>query len=194
MLTPVRTVAPAVTPVSVAEAKANSRVDTSDDDTLIGVLIDAAVAHLDGYAGTLGRALVQQTWRQDVAAFIDPLRLPVGNVMAISSITYYDSSNALQTLSTDVYTAMSDERGSYVTLKPDQSWPSVYSRPDAVRVTWTAGYGANASDVPAAIRQAILLMVSSWYENRETTVIGTIVADLPMGSQALLAPYRRVGW
>lgn len=185
MLAPVRTVGPAVTPVSVAEAKASSRVDTSDNDALIGTLIDAAVAHLDGPSGTLGRALVQQTWRQDFAAFVDPLRLSVGNLIAISSISYYDAANVSQTLPTDVYTALSDERGPYVTLKPDQSWPSTYSRPDAVRVTWTAGYGANASDVPASIRQAILIMVATWYDNPEKA---------PMPPDALLAPHRKVGW
>ncbi len=64
-----------------------------------------------------------------------------------------------------------------------------------MRVTSFAGDGAAATDVPAAIKAAILLMVADFYENREDTVVGVglDVRPLPRGVDALLAPYRRVG-
>lgn len=189
MLKPVRTVAPAVTPVSVAEARDHCRVDTNDEDVLISALVDAAVSHLDGHSGVLGRAMVTQTWRQDYPRFVNRMRLPLGDLITVSSVTYYDADNAVQTLSTDIYTAFSDSVGPYLDLKPDQSWPSTYTREDAVRVTWTAGYGPAATDVPAAIRQAMLLMIGHWFENREASVVGVSVTDLPMAVNALLAPY-----
>ena len=61
---PVLVTPPAETPVSRTEAKAHLRVDGTGDDDLIDGLIDAAVAHLDGYTGILGRCMVTQTWRQ----------------------------------------------------------------------------------------------------------------------------------
>lgn len=189
MLKPVRTVAPAVTPVSVAEARDHCRVDTNDEDVLISALVDTAVSHLDGHSGVLGRAMVTQTWRQDYPRFVNRMRLPLGDLITVSSVTYYDADNAVQTLSTDIYTAFSDSVGPYLDLKPDQSWPSTYTREDAVRVTWTAGYGPAATDVPAAIRQAMLLMIGHWFENREASVVGVSVTDLPMAVNALLAPY-----
>lgn len=190
MLAPVRTVAPAATPVSLAEAKAHLKVESTDEDTLITSLIEAATSWLDGYTGILGRALITQTWRRDFDSF-GAWRLPVGDVIALSSISYYDTDNASQTLASSVYQVLTDEIGPYLALKVDQSWPSYYSRDDAVRVTWTAGYGPNAADVPQAIRQAMLLMIGDWYRSRENTVIGDSASELPLAVKALLAPFRK---
>lgn len=190
MLAPVRTAAPAVLPVSLDEAKAHLRVDGTDEDNLITNLIKAATSYVDGYAGILGRALITQTWRRDFSTFADMMRLPVRDAISISSITYYDTANASQTLATTVYQLLADEGGPYAALKPDQTWPSCYSRADAVRVTWTAGYGAAATDVPDAIKQALLLIIGDYYRSRENNVIGTINSELPMASRHLLAPFR----
>lgn len=44
-----------------------------------------------------------------------------------------------------------------------------------------------------SIRAACLLILGSLFENREDVAIGTTSNELPMGSRALLTPYR-VGW
>jgi uncharacterized phiE125 gp8 family phage protein len=54
-----------------------------------------------------------------------------------------------------------------------------------------AGYGGSHT-VPEPIKQAILLLVGAWFENREAVLTGTIVATLPFAVDALLAPYRVV--
>jgi uncharacterized phiE125 gp8 family phage protein len=73
-------------------------------------------------------------------------------------------------------------------------WPATADRPDAVRVTMTAGYGGPA-DVPAPLRAAILLMTGDLYRFRESVAVGAAVAELPVSTSvgALIAPYRRVG-
>lgn len=194
MLAPVRTAAPTGTIISLSDAKRHLRVDHDDEDALIGALINSAVAYFDGYSGILGRALLTQTWQMSFDAFDDEMRLPVGNLLSVTSVTYYDASNALQTLPTSVYTSFSDALGPYITLKPGQAWPSGYYRPDAISVTWTAGYGPAASDIPAPIKQAILLLVGHWYTNREAVNVaaGIVALELPMAVDALIAPYRRV--
>ena len=53
-------------------------------------------------------------------------------------------------------------------------------------ITFTAGYGADPSDVPAPLRQALLLLVAHGYAHRETD------AGLPMMVQALIQPFRVV--
>lgn len=190
MLAPVRITAPSQQPVSLSDVKAHCRVDHNDDDTVLTSLLNGAVAYLDGWGGVLGRCLVTQTWRQDYGSF-GVLRPPLGPVASITSITYYDASNEQQTLSADVYGLFADELGSYVGLKPDQSWPSAYGRSDAVSVTYVAGTAA--ADVPASIKAAILLLTAYWYEYREAAVTGTIATKLPLSVEALIAPYRRVG-
>src|SRR5690606_14090696 len=74
---PILVVAPKMTPVSLDEAKAQLAVEHGDDDALILGYIAAAVDHLDGWSGILGRALVEQEWRQDFDGFSSTLRLPL---------------------------------------------------------------------------------------------------------------------
>lgn len=189
MLKPVRTVAPASMPVTREEAKAACRVDFDDDDTLIDGLIAAAVDHLDGWRGVLGgRALVTQTWQQDFACLDDPLRLAIWPVASVTSLTYYDADNASQTLASSVYQTFADARGNYLGLRPAQDWPSLYSRRDAVRVTYVAGTEVN--NVPPAAKTAILMLVAHWYANREAASDGAKVS-VPHGFDMLVEPLRR---
>ena len=86
-----------------------------------------------------------------------------------------------------------DARGSFIRFSNDFDAPSVNTdRLDAVRIAFDAGYGA-ADAVPQAIKQAILMIVAHWYEHRETVVVGTGAVDIPLGANALLSPFRRVG-
>lgn len=190
-LAPVRTVAPAKKLLSIAEAKDHCRVDEGDDDTLIGNLISAATAHLDGYSGVLGRALITQTWRQDFDDFTDCMRLPLAPLGSTVSVTYLDTADSQQTLATSVYEIVTDHFGPFVGLKSGQAWPSTSDLRAAVSITFECGYGADAADVPQALRQAALLLISHWYENREAVTEGNM-SMVPMAVDSLIAPYRRV--
>lgn len=199
MLAPVRTTAPASPPVTVNEAKEHLRVIVRDgagvalpneDDALIAAFIAAATDHLDGYTGILGRALVTQSWRQAFTGF-GCMRLPLGPAASIAEIKYFDAAGIQQTIENTVYDLFSDARGAYVDLKPGQSWPSTFNRPDAVTVTYVAGVAA--ADVPPAIKVAIMLMVGNWYENREAVSVDFVATQIPIGVYALIAPYRRIG-
>lgn len=189
MYAPIRTTSPATTPVSLTEVKAHCRVDGTDSDAVLTILLNAAVDHLDGWTGILGRALVTQTWRQDYCSFTTPLRLAVGPVASVTSVTYYDTDNVQQTLANTVYALRNDAQGARLDLKVDQVWPAYYARADAVSVTYVAGTAA--ADVPASIKAAILLLVSHWNENREAVTDGAMSA-LPLGVDRLIGLHRRM--
>lgn len=191
MLAPVRTVAPTAPVLTIEDVKAHLRVDHADEDALITGLIDAATAHLDGYNGILGRALVTQTWTVDFPTFRNRLDIPLGPIQS-ATIQYYDSTDVQRTLATSVYAVLSDGLGPYVGLRYNQQWPQTYTRDDAVRITFVAGYGAAAS-VPVAIRAAMLLLIAHWYDNRAAVNVGNITSEMPVSAAALLAPFRRVG-
>lgn len=191
MLAPILVTAPASSPVSLDEAKRHLAVDHAEDDALITSLIGAAVAHLDGWSGVLGRAIVTQTWRQSFPAFATELRLRVGPIESITSVTYLDGNRATQTAATSLYRLLADNLSAIVRLDEASTWPSTYKQPDAVTVTWVAG--VPAASVPLPIRQAILMLAAHWYQNRETVNVGNIVSTMPFAVSALIAPYRRVG-
>lgn len=186
---PVRTVAPAASPVRLADAKTHLSVDHADEDVLIQAFIDAAVAHLDGWSGVLGRALVTQTWRQTYDAFNDPLRLPMP-AATIVSVTYVNPDGASVTLDAASYGLQADALGSFVEPAHGATWPTPRDQSGAVAVTFTCGEAAES--VPAPLKAAILLTVGDLYHNREGVIVGATVAENPTVA-ALIAPYRRVG-
>lgn len=182
MLAPVLITPPEDVPVSLDVAKMHLRVDHDDDDVLISSLIKAAVDHLDGWTGVLGRCLLEQTWRQNFDTLARCMPLPLGPVIEIVSVDYFDANGSEQTMDPDDYLLRTDAGGrSVLELK---SWPSSRS----ASVTYKAGF----SVVPVAITTAILMLVAHWYANREAAAAGDL-ATVPMAVDALLAPYRRVG-
>lgn len=195
MLSPVLVTPPAADVVSLEEVKQHLHVDHDDDNTLLTSLLKAAVSHFDGWSGVLGRALVTQEWRQDADAFWNGwtagvgylFRLPLGPVRpaATVTVTYFDGSNVTQTLATSVYELRADALGPFLTLKSGQSWPSVYSRSDAVSVTYQAGYG-QPEDVPEAIRLAIKMHVQKHYDSAADSERLQQVIDV------LINPFRRL--
>ncbi|MEF2551994.1 head-tail connector protein [Aurantimonas sp. A2-1-M11] len=189
---PVLITAPAALPVALVEAKKHLRVDHDDEDNLITAYIEAATAHLDGYSGVLGRALINQGWRQDFDGFCRILRLPLPNVSA-AAVTYDDASGAEQTVDSGTFRILSDHLSAYVAASLDTVWPSARVDAGSVRVTFTAGYGEAAEDVPAPIRSAILLMIGDLYENRATvSERGSGRIDMSTTVERLITPYRRM--
>lgn len=187
--------APATEPVTSSEAKSHLRVDTTADDTLIGTLITAARQHVENH---LRRALITQTWELVMDAFPagDVIRLPRPPLVSVTSIKYTDVAGNESTLSSAAYVVDTDSTKGRVVLKSGESWPSdTLAAANGVRVRYVAGYGSAAA-VPNPIRQAILLLIGTLYENRESVLVaqGVTVAQLPFGVEALLMPYRIFGW
>lgn len=120
------------------------------------------------------------------------MRLPLGNLVSVDSVKYYDSANAQQTVDPAIYTAIEDDIGPVVMLDYNHTWPVSYSRADAVTVEWTCGYGT-PDDVPAAIKQAGLLLIGGWYDNRASVIDNNKAIEMPLAVRALLGPFSRTG-
>lgn len=192
---PFRSAQPGELPVSVAEAKAHLRVEHDEDDTMIAAMIAAAVGHLDGWSGILGRCLVAQEWTRDLAGFptCRELRLPFCDASDVSVSYYAPGATERSTLASSGWHLVEGAAAAAVHLAASSKWPSTADRPDAVRVVATYGYGA-PSDIPGPILAAILLMVGDLYRFRETAVTGAGSARVVMSMtvEALLAPYRQI--
>ncbi len=174
MLSPVLITAPASDAVTLEEAKLHLRVDHSHEDTLIQSLINAAVGHLDGYTGALGRCLVTQTWSQEYENPVADLVLPLGPVQSVSSVTSDEGAFS-------DYTVKKDGRGPFLRLDEGAAWPA-----GPLVVEFVAG----EAEIPAPLKAAILLHVGTLYENRETLAESFTPTR---AYEALTAPYRSLG-
>ncbi len=190
-----RQTAPAVEPVTLAEAKAHLRVDVSDDDAYIGTLITAAREWCEQY---LDRTLVNTQWVMRFDAFppdgthdIELPRPPMvssGTATAVAlTFTYENGTTA--TYSTASYRVDRASTPGAVKTLYGQTWPPHLLDDNAISVTWWAGYGASGSSVPAAIRSAVLMLVGLFYEKRMAADAGSL-AEVPFGVKSLLDAHR----
>jgi len=167
---------PTSEPVTLTQAKKQLEISTSDTahDDQLTLLIQAAREQwehdTDSCCLTQTLSVTLEEWEDD------EIYLPKRPVQSITSITYYDTGNTQQTLSTSVYSL--DAACRAVRLKYMQIWPAIVDRWDAVTVTYVAGY-TNASSVPAIAKQAILLLVGHYFENRDQ-LLGESMQTLPV--------------
>ena len=195
MYRPVRIEAPTSLPVTLAQVKAALDIPYVEKDELIKGLMAAAVSHLDGWTGILGRALCEQTWRQDFDYFCWELRLPIFPVISVASVNYTDVNGAEQTVAAESYSVLTDGLGAFVRFKNGFSFPTTKAfESAAVRVSYVCGHEDDDEEnpLPAAIKQAIMLLVRHWFDNPTAVIVGTTAEKMPMAVDALLAPYRRV--
>ena len=179
--------APAVEPITLAEAKLHLRVDHDDEDDLITALIVAARRQAETFTR---RALVEQTWRLTLDAFpAAPIRLPMGRVSTISHVKYVDGAGAWQTWAADNYLADLDSVPARIVPAYGQSWPSARRQLASVEIRFVAGFG-NAAAVPADIKAAIKLALGDLYEERSAKSGGS--PNLSPVPASLLWPYRIV--
>lgn len=184
---PVRTVDPAVEPVSLTEVKQHSRVDLSDMDVELQRLIVGARQHVEE---TTGRSLITQTWEYTLDRLPELIKLPRGPVQSVTSIEYVDLNGVTQTVDSSIYRVDTKSRRARITEAHNQSWPSVRDVTGAVTITYVAGYGSTAESVPQPIRHAIMMLVAHWVENKEAVLLGVTQAPMILSVESLLAPYR----
>jgi uncharacterized phiE125 gp8 family phage protein len=188
--------------VSLATAKQAQRMDGSDEDVLLAGFLRAAVRHVETRTG---KNLTQKVETQLVDGFpcasphTNPaaqgngaIRLWKGPVSEILSIKYDDANGVEQTL-----TSFRLVEGKNAKLLPayGESWPATAIGPGTVRIVYVAGYDVADRDLHE-LTQAAILLFGHWNANREAVVVtGSAgqAAELPLGVEALIAPYCSPG-
>lgn len=160
----------------------------SIEDDLLTALITAARQDCEKFQN---RRYITQTWELWLDAWPDKdfIEIPLPPLQSVSSIKYYDTEDTEATFSSDDYFVDTKSEPGRVSLNYGESWPSTTLRPaNGVCVTFVAGYGDEASDVPRNIYQAILLLLGHLYENREAVsqITNVAIKELPLGTQSLL--------
>ena len=158
-------------PVTTAEAKTHLAVDDSYYDSFIGDLITAARSQIEDLTNLQMVTATHDLYLDRFPAGREPLNIPKGHLQSVTSITYVDTAGDSQTLAGSDYSVITSRSVGFVEPVYEKTWPIARKQSDAVTVRFVAGYGA-AADVPQGLKQAILLLVGSMFENREGTQAG----------------------
>lgn len=185
--------APTEEPVSLDEAKAQLRVDGADEDNFITSLIKVAREYCEGFQN---RAYVTQTWDLWLDTWPDKefIKIPLSPLQLVASVKYYDTENTEHTMDTADYFVDDKNEPGRVVLAYNKSWPSTTLRPaNGVVIRFTVGYPAGggeppdlSANIPKKVKQAMLLLVGHWYENREAALMGKISHEIGLSVHALL--------
>tara|TARA_R110000764_G_scaffold132189_1_gene220001 strand:+ start:325 stop:1002 length:678 start_codon:yes stop_codon:yes gene_type:complete len=201
---------PAIEPVTAAEFKAQVRDDALTDAEALG-WVTTARAHIEEMNNF---AIITQTWRLALdrwpsgrekwwdgvrqgsrtelygpSSFSD-VPLPRYPLQSITSVTTFDTgNNATAVTVADVFNVDTYRTPGRLALRFGQTWPIALRETNAIVIDYVAGYGSAAGDVPAPIKQGILLMAASLYENRGDGC-STVDAYAMSGARGMVEIYR----
>lgn len=169
---------PAAEPITLEEAKLQCRVDGTAEDTWFTSFAIPGARRAAEHE--LGRKLITQTWEAVFDAFPSfGIELGAPRVLSIVSIKYVDTTGAEQTLAAENYLLDADTLPGWALPLAGTSWPDTADAANVVTVRFTCGYGPAATDVPANVRQWMLMHIGTAYKNRESMVHGVSVAEIP---------------
>lgn len=174
------------------------RLDQLEEDEYLEQLIRTS---LDMARNATQRPILPGTYRMDGDGFASVIRMPLPPLVEVAAIEYYDASDTLHTLAPSAYRVTAPfgpaaPRGT-ITLADGQSWPATATRPDAVRITFRAGYvnttvSPEVIEVPHAITSGRLLVIKDLYENRGISFVGpgNVVSNAAITAERLWWSYR----
>jgi len=195
---------PSVAPVSRTEARNHLRLDDDVDDSQVRSYIQAATDWAENYTNRFfisrtcqmmldgARELESPLWEgmktgPSNVAYLDHIELAAAPVISVESIKYYSDDDTEYTWAASNYYVDTFSEPAKIVLRDGGTYPTDLRASNGLEINFTAGYGANPSSVPEAIKVAILQYVTFLYEHRGDYEGAT---QPPPVLKALLDPYR----
>lgn len=177
--------------VTLEEVKAHLKVTIDAEDELLKIYIDAAIKWCEEEAN---RAITPRQYRISLDRFPNFVWvLPLGKIQSIDSIQYIDVDGAQQTWSASPQEYEADLETDFrprLRPRPGFTWPTTGSYFSAAVVNVTAGW--TAAQMPYTVRQAILLKVADFSEQRAPG--DPTSAAIDAAAKTLLDAYRLAAW
>lgn len=169
----IQSIAPTESSVTLEEMKNFLRVLHTNDDAMISSMITQAQQSAELI---MNRQIMPATFELYFDAMPSEIvlpRPPFLELVSFESATEYEL----------------DDKSTPAVLYPT-TWGTISPAKNGVKVVYRAGWD-DASKVPESIKAWIKIQVSTYYENRETFEIGTIVSELPPSHvDSLIERYR----
>lgn len=165
-------------PVTLAEAKAYSRIDGSSEDALITSLITMARTHCESF---ISKCIVLKTVEINSFTYPYQFQLPYGpltNELNVTKCVTLDQNGVETPLTYQVNAGL---------------FPKLFILGGAQSYKFKLVYIAGMTTVPEDIKLAIKMMVNTLYERRED-FSDLQAIESPLGVKALLMPYKTYNW
>lgn len=167
-------------PIDLEEAKAQVRAiqEADDEDDLIEQMIAAAREYCENITGRALKACEVTAYPENTAGAQRLPWIPVGEIESVERRT---TGGEYRPMSAEEY-EVNRESGTFrIKMRSDGD--------TGVRLRYQAGYGAG--EVPPLIRQAMLMLIGHWYQNRESVQIGAVASiEVELSTRNLLKQYR----
>lgn len=138
--------------------------DDTTQDALLQQYLRAAIAAVEGRIARMlfrrGFLLRLTRWQTGHAQ-----RLPVAPVVAVDAVTLISALGVESLVAPDRYRLDAD--GMRPRLEAARTVLPMIPTGGAVTIAFTAGFGVAWEDIPADLRQAVLLLATQYYEGRE---------------------------
>jgi hypothetical protein len=200
--------APAVSAVALADVLSYLRLPASTPEvSLVTQFMESAVQAVE-LSGGLG--LIRQKWRfvahkwkislPDRKSFRGPdvlvrypgcsikeMKLARTPLISVDAVKVAGSNGLMEDIAPALYQIESVGQTVFLRNAYGADLPNPTKDRFGIRVDATIGFGDTPSTIPPTLRQAILLLVASYYENR-----GKENLEMPQAVKTLLAPWREV--
>lgn len=157
-------------PVTMEDARMQLRLDDlAQDDAYVEALIYAQCSYVETqYSAALLSKTIEEYHSSFPCMATESLWLRVAPFQSVTSVKYLDSTATEQTWNSAEYATKVFKSGAFIIPKPDYVWPTDLAiRPDAVKITYEAGYGATPASIPQWIKLGILARIGRAYTQRE---------------------------
>jgi uncharacterized phiE125 gp8 family phage protein len=180
---------PIVEPLTLLDVRQQIGIVDSDDTSRDEVLSQRIISARRWAEEHMHRAIITQTW----GCYLDQFPCDrggeiqlVADLQSVSSITYVDTSGAVQTLASDQYYV--DTVAHRVCPAYGVTWPSARCQPNAIVITYVCGYGL-AGAVPEEIKDALKFIVGHWEGYQSGIESGYRITTIPYAVTQLLQPH-----
>lgn len=150
-------------PIKLGLVKDYLRIDHDEEDEMISTMLFAAIDYAEKF---IRRSIIKKEY--ELITKGNSIKLPNPPIIEVKSVT------------------VDGEDVEFEFEEPNHLKIDNFGK---VIVRYEAGY----DELPKAIEQALLMLTSHYYENREIVIVGTSVIRIPFTVESLLYPYKS-GW
>ena len=136
---------PASQPITVDEVKDLGRIDGSEYDAQLALIIPGLTRNAEALTGRVFVPRTMELVLDGFPAYEIDLLLP--NVTAIASVKYIDEAGLTQTLADTAYSLDSDSTPCWLLPAYGTAWPAAKAVANALRVRYTAGFATVPHDI-----------------------------------------------